>query len=88
MASYHIKWRSSAERDLRRLDKSSVPTVIERIEGLADDPFPPNSIKLKDRGGERRLRVGSVRILYEVDVQARTVIIGAVGGREHFYRKE
>ena len=86
MASFQIRWRDSALGELNRLDRSVVPTIISHVEALADDPFPPQSLKLKGRENQRRLRVRDYRVLYEVDTQNHTIWIAAVGPRGSIYR--
>jgi len=86
MDSFEIKFKRSAERDLRRLDKQFVPKVIECIESLADDPFPRQSLKLSGTEGLYRVRVGVYRIIYEVDVESRGVLIHYIRHRRDVYR--
>lgn len=86
MGSFQIRWRKSAQSDLKAIDRSSIPVIIGRIESLAEDPFPRQSKKLRARGNARRLRVGDYRVLYEVDVESKTIWIAAVGPRGSVYR--
>ena len=86
MGSYNINFKPSVEKDLRPLSKALVSRVMERIEGLKTDPFPRQAIKLS--GTERlcRLRVGDYRIVYEVDTQAKQIMIHYVRHRREVYR--
>ena len=86
MGSFQIRWRNPALGELKRIHKAAIPAIIRHVEALADDPFPPQSIKLKDRHNQRRLRVRDYRVLYEVDTESRTVWIAAVGHRGSVYR--
>jgi mRNA interferase RelE/StbE len=45
-------------------DQAGMRAVNEAVAALADDPAPPGAFV---RGGYRRLRVGSYRVLYEVE---------------------
>lgn len=67
MASYSVIFKPSLQKDFRRLTPQFLPRVLDRIEGLQADPFPPQASKLS--GAERlyRIRVGDYRIVYEVD---------------------
>jgi len=51
MAFFEIKFKRSAEKDLRHLDRQFVPQVVARIEALVNDPFPRQSIKLSGTEG-------------------------------------
>jgi mRNA interferase RelE/StbE len=54
--------------------------MVQRIEGLADNPRPDGSEKLV--GGDRyRVRQGPYRIVYEIEDNARIVRIVKVGHR-------
>jgi len=46
MASYRILLKPSVEKDLRSLPKGTVNRLINRIEALAMDPLPRQSVKL------------------------------------------
>lgn len=87
MGSYEIRWKNSAERDLRDLDPQHVPRIIKAVESLVDNPFPTRHRKL--RGSERnyRIRVGDYRVIYQVDTQAKAVIIYHVRHRREAYRR-
>ena len=86
MPSYNVSFKPSVEKDLRPLPKSVVARVIEQIEHLKTEPFPRQAIKLS--GAERlyRLRVGDYRIVYEVDISAKQVMIHYVRHRREVYR--
>ena len=66
MATYRVEWKSSAIREIRRLDRQAIPRVIDAIDSLSSDPLPRGSRKL--HAGERtyRIRVGDYRVVYEI----------------------
>jgi hypothetical protein len=43
MASFTIRWKSSALRELRKLPAGVVARVLAVVEALAQDPFPQTS---------------------------------------------
>lgn len=71
MGSYEI--RGKASEDLRRLDRQDVVRALGGVDGLAVNPLPPGSRKLQGTEGHRRLRVGSLRVIYQLDPVGRTV---------------
>jgi len=85
MGSYEVLWKSSAERDLRKLDPQHIPRIIKAVEALAGNPFPLLHRKL--RGSERnyRIRVGNYRVIYKVDTRTKTVVIYHVRHRREAY---
>jgi len=87
MGSYEIRWTHSAERDLRKVGRQQIPRIVRAIESLANDPVPSHGRKL--RGAERlcRIRIRDHRVIYQVDVEAKTVIIYYVRHRREAYRR-
>jgi len=84
--SYKILWKRSAEKDLERIEPKHVLRIIEVVESLSVNPFPPDCRKL--RGVERiyRIRVGDYRVIYQVDIKAKIVVIYYVRHRRKAYR--
>jgi len=39
MTIYDIEWKSSAAKELKRLDRPIIPRIIQAIESLASNPF-------------------------------------------------
>ena len=88
MDSYSVNFKASVQKDLRPLPEALVARVMERIEveGLKTDPFPRQAIKLSGTERLYRLRVGDYRIVYEVDTQAKQIMIHYVRHRREVYR--
>jgi len=76
---------SRADRQLKKLPRKMHQLLIDKIEKLADDPFPANARKLEARDGWR-IRVGDYRILYTVDLKKKELIILSVAHRKDAYR--
>ena len=86
MPPFRVLFKSSVERDLRRLDAGTVRRVLTAISRLADDPFPRGAAKLKGAERLHRLRVGDYRVIYEVDVRRKEVTVHYVRHRGTAYR--
>jgi mRNA interferase RelE/StbE len=86
MDSYEIEFQPSVRKDFRKLSPDNASRILPRIEELAQDPFPPQSIKLKGSDRLYRLRVGDYRIVYEVDIDACRISIYHVRHRREVYR--
>jgi mRNA interferase RelE/StbE len=83
---YTLLLKSSAERDLRRLARSTLERINAKILALREDPRPPGVGKLSGNLEGWRVRVGDYRILYQIDDADRTVIIVRVKHRRDVYR--
>ena len=86
MGSYKVRWKRSAEKDLRRIDEQEVARIIGATESLEDDPFPTQYRKLRGSKRNYRVRVGDYRIIYAVDVKARIVTVFHIRHRKDVYR--
>lgn len=49
MASYSIRWKRSAEKELRGLHRRAIPGVLAAVEALAENPFPDGCPLCQDR---------------------------------------
>ncbi|MFH1955127.1 MAG: type II toxin-antitoxin system RelE/ParE family toxin [Pseudomonadota bacterium] len=87
MASYKIEWKRSAEKDLRKIDRLRIPLIMEAVEALTKDPFPPGCRKLHGTEHQYRVRVGDNRVIYEVDGERNGVVIYHIRHRKDAYRK-
>jgi mRNA interferase RelE/StbE len=83
--SYRILLRPKASSQLTSLPSEIYSRVKQAIVGLASDPRPLGSRKLRSREGWR-LRIGDYRVLYRVEDAERTVTILYVAHRREVYR--
>jgi mRNA interferase RelE/StbE len=86
MASYRVELTRSAEKDLRRIDKSQVAAIYRGLEGLAADPRPHGVKKLSGADRTYRIRLGDYRIVYEIEDDALVVLVIRVAHRKDVYR--
>ena len=87
MASFNLRWRSSTEKDLRKLPLREVQRVLAEVELLAENPFPHGSEKLAGTEHTHRIRVGDYRVIYEVFAGSKIVEVQRVRHRKEVYRK-
>ena len=84
-ASYSLRVKRSAEKELRRIPKADLRRIVERIERLAAEPRPPGCEKLFDEN-VYRVRQGDYRMLYSVDDAERVIEVLKIGHRREVYR--
>lgn len=84
--NYTIKYRPSAAKAIRKLDRPVARRLLERIEALAEDPMPAGCVQLRGDGGEFRVRVGDYWAIYEVHSEEIVVLVLRVGHRREIYR--
>ncbi len=88
MGLFRIEFKSSIEHDLKRVDRQLIPKILSFIEKLASDPFPHGYKKLKDSDSLYRLRFGSYRIIYKVDLDFKIIYLYHIRHRKDVYRKQ
>jgi len=85
MARYRLLFKKSVAKDFRPISQKYVRQILNTIEVLTDDPHAIGYEKLTDQ--ERyRIRCGSYRIIYEVQDDARIVLVVKVAHRRDAYR--
>jgi mRNA interferase RelE/StbE len=87
MDSYEIGWKYSAERELKGIDRQHIPRILEGVESLAENPFPLQHRKLHGVESSYRIRIGDYRIIYQVDLKRKLVVVYHVRHRREAYRK-
>jgi len=79
-----VEFEQRAEKDLERLDPPVKQRVLSAIGRLAEDPGSARLRKLTGRA-ESRLRVGDWRVIVELDLIARAIIIQRILPRGRAY---
>lgn len=83
--NYRVLILRRAQRELAQLPTDAYERVKAVILGLSAECRPLGATKPVGREGWR-IRVGSYRVIYEVDGDARTVTVLHVGHRRDVYR--
>jgi len=74
-----------AQRDLDRLRGTTWEWVRDALLVLAQIPRPKGCVKLSTCAW--RIRVGNIRVLYDIDDKAKTVEVLRIGHRRSIYRR-
>lgn len=81
---WSVEFERRADKDLERLDPPIRERVFSGLERLASDPHSAGLRKLSGRP-ESRLRVGDWRVIVELDVAQRTIVVLRVLPRGRAY---
>jgi len=87
MGLFKIEFKHSAERDIRKVNPALISNILKRIETLSHNPFPRQSLKLSGTEATYRLRVGNYRVIYEVNIEKKIIVIHYIRHRREVYRK-
>ena len=84
---YAVKLMPKAERFLKRQDDQTAWLVMEKLYALARDPFAPNNNvkKLVEKKGYR-LRIGDIRVIYEIRKNVLVIAVINIGFRGSVYK--
>ncbi|PIP63340.1 type II toxin-antitoxin system mRNA interferase toxin, RelE/StbE family [Candidatus Roizmanbacteria bacterium CG_4_9_14_3_um_filter_33_18] len=77
----------NAKKELTHLVKKEITIVLNKIY-LLDSPFPQN-LNIKKLTGSKyffRLRVGKIRVIFELDNNKKEIWIRKIGYRKDIYR--
>jgi mRNA interferase RelE/StbE len=86
MERYEILFSKSSIKELHKLAKPDIRSIVDKIEQLAIDPRPIGAMKLK--GSKKalwRIRSGNFRVIYSIEDVIRIVEILAIGDRKDIY---
>ena len=83
---YKVLLEQLAERDLRKLAIEDFRRVIPAIKALADNPRPPGCHKITGSKRDWRIRVGTYRVIYEINDKAEAVRVMRIRHRREAYR--
>lgn len=85
MEKYKIEFKRSAAKEIQALPSREIKKILAKINALAENPRPADSIKLSGED-KYRVRCGDYRILYKIEDKALTVYVVKVGHRKDVYR--
>ncbi len=83
--AYRVIIKRTAVKDFRRLPKNVGNAVLEKIEGLKSNPFPPRHRKIVGAEYLYRVRMGDYRIIYEVDTKKEIINVIYIRHRKDVY---
>jgi mRNA interferase RelE/StbE len=85
---FRVEAKRKALRALERLNRERKGRIKEVILTLKNDPIPFRKfdvVKLRGYENTYRIRVGDLRIVYEVSWDERRILIHFIGPRERAY---
>lgn len=83
---YSIIYKPSAAKALRKLDRQYQRAIVTAIEALAHEPRPDGVKKLQGGDGEYRIRIGSHRVVYDINDGELMILVLHLGHRKKIYR--
>ncbi len=82
---YQVELRRAGYKDLQDIPADYARLIARHIDALEQNPRPPDAKKLKGGAGYS-LRIGTYRVLYDLDDKAKIVTIYRIKHRREAYR--
>jgi len=87
MASYNVKIKGSAQKEIRKLSNKNLRNrLISIINELYINPVPDEAKKIKGSNNIYRIRQGTYRIVYQIYKNDLLVIVIRVRHRKDAYK--
>lgn len=84
--SYSIIWKNSAKKELRKIPKKELLSILNEVEKLTSNPFPSTHKKIQGTNATYRLKVGNYRVVYYLENDELIIEIIRVRHRKDVYR--
>ncbi len=85
---YDIIISEKAEKDFIKIQKIDVIKIVDKIESLAENPYPTGCKKIKASDENLyRIRQGDYRIIYCIKEKIQIVEVRRIGHRRNIYKK-
>lgn len=86
---YQIRYSNQSEKFIRKQEPKLQALIKQRMELAGLNPYAPNNNldKLKEELDGYRLRIGNIRIIYEVDTKNQILTIWKIKFRGQAYKK-
>ena len=83
---YNVNFRTSALHEFRNLSEDIKNRMKIAIDTLKQNPRPLGVRKIQGRENLYRLRIGSYRLVYEIDDHEKIILVTRVRHRRDAYR--
>lgn len=71
---------------MRRIAQQDVGRILDAVEQLVLNPYPPSCVKLSGSDQAFRIRVGDYRVIYEVFQDVLMIEVIKIGHRRDVYQ--
>jgi mRNA interferase RelE/StbE len=82
---YDVFIHKTAAKKIKKLPRDLKEKVLKHIDLLARQPYLGKRLH-GELEGNRRLRVGDLRLIYGISEKEKTVIVHAIGSRGDIYK--
>ncbi|CAN5445627.1 type II toxin-antitoxin system RelE/ParE family toxin [soil metagenome] len=84
--TYTVEFAPRTRRELRKLFFVARKRILDKIDSLADNPFPHNYTEMKGSQNYYRVKVGNYRIIYTIEHGKLLILAISIEPRCEIYR--
>ncbi len=87
--SYEVHLSQRCSKFIDKLEKMQGNRIIDKLKGLANDPYPTDSKFITRHEGDKvfRIRIGDFRALYKVKEDEKIVLVTKIDKRPRVYHR-
>ena len=82
---WNVQLLPDAAKELGEVPRNLQKAAVEQIASFEEDPFPPDSLKLRGWNDLYRIRLDGWRIVYQVNARRKSVLVLRVPSRARVY---
>jgi len=90
LRQYKVEFKTSAQKELKKLPKVIQIKIIDAMKLLMADPYsfllPLRKMEGRSHDNRFRLRVGKYRVIYEIHERRVIIFVIRIGHRKDVYR--
>lgn len=85
--AYKVLYSPQAEKYLARLTSSKAASILKRVIYVTSDPFKTdnNIVRLSGTVSSYRLRIGDIRVVYELNAKSKIMYVVKIAPRGSVY---
>lgn len=83
---YTVNFRPSARKSLGKLPRRDQVRIVSAADALSQEPPPLESKKLSTEEDLWRIRVGTYRVIYQIEDDRLLLLVVKIGHRKDVYR--
>lgn len=83
---YSVEFKQSVSKDLKKIQRRIVESILVKIEKLKTDPYKSDIKKLFGTKSFFRLRVGDYRIIFQILSAEKKIIVFYIRHRKDVYK--
>ena len=83
--NYSLEILRSAQKQLSKINRKDQTRIIQAVRALSETPKPNGCKKLSGRTAWR-IRIGSYRVIYEIQNEKLIILVINIGHRKDIYR--